>query len=193
MKTTRTYLNGKAVFIVSLLVIGVTLLLVCLTGIRYHRDLFQNLYLSLSIIAMALFLFMTCGLYVGLGLKDNFPKLKNFKKGMFISNDPDPVFDIKSVDTGDGIAGIIVSIFVWIAVTILMFILFIVLEAVLWISIFVILAMLYWMFFRAMKTVFSKSDQTKGNIKKSVVYAFTHTAFYVGWIFAVGYLIQLYN
>ncbi|WP_289045269.1 hypothetical protein [uncultured Olleya sp.] len=70
MKAKQTYLKGKSVFIVSLIVITITALTVYLTGINYNRSVTLNLYLSLSIIGTVLILFMTYGLYTGIKLKD---------------------------------------------------------------------------------------------------------------------------
>ncbi len=86
MKAKQTYLKGKSVFKVSLLVIGITILTVFLTGENYNRTLDSNLYLSLFIIGSALFLFMTYGPFKGLGLTDDFPKFKEFNTGNIISN-----------------------------------------------------------------------------------------------------------
>ncbi|WP_298350838.1 hypothetical protein [uncultured Dokdonia sp.] len=193
MKVKRPYLKGKSVFIVSLLVIGITILTVYLTGVNYHRSLTYNLYLSLGIIAAALFLFMTYGLYTGIGLIDNFPKFRSFKKfknGNFIPhNDLGPTMELPSV--GDGIGGLILSILLWIAMSILFVILLVVFEVVFWFSLFIILAMLYWIFFRALKFVFNKSKETKGNMGISAIYSLTYTLLYVGWIFGIVYLTEI--
>tara|TARA_Y100000589_G_C27107509_1_gene610767 strand:- start:57 stop:635 length:579 start_codon:yes stop_codon:yes gene_type:complete len=190
LKTKQPYLKGKSVFIVSLLVIGITILTVYLTGINYNRSLTSNLYLSLGIIATALFLFMTYGLYAGIGLIDNFPKFRNFQTGDLTSG-ASPHIDMPSIDVGDGIGGLILSIVLWIAMSILFVILLIVLEAVFWFSLFIILAMLYWVFFRALKFVFNKSKDTKGDIGISAVYSLTYTLLYVGWIFGIVYLTEI--
>jgi hypothetical protein len=84
LKAKLTYLKGKSVFKVSLLVIGNKILTVYLTGENYNRTLDSNLYLSLFIIGSALFLFMTYGLFKGLGLTDDFPKFKEFNTGNII-------------------------------------------------------------------------------------------------------------
>ena len=190
MKTKQPYLKGKSVFIVSLLVIGITILTVYLTGINYNRSLTSNLYLSLGIIATALFLFMTYGLYTGIGLIDNFPKFRNFQTGD-LTGSASPTIDMPSIDVGDGIGGLILSIVLWIAMSILFVVLLIVLEAVFWFSLFIILAMLYWIFFRALKFVFNKSKNTKGDIGISAVYSLTYTLLYVGWIFGIVYLTEI--
>lgn len=190
MKTKQPYLKGKSVFIVSLFVIGITILTVYLTGVNYNRSLTSNLYLSLGIIATALFLFMTYGLYTGIGLIDNFPKFRNFQTGDLTSGVSLDI-DIPSIDVVDGIGGLILSVALWIVMSILFVVLLIVLEAVFWFSLFIIFAMLYWIFFRALKFVFNKSKDTKGDIGISVVYSLTYTLLYIGWIFGIVYLTEI--
>ncbi len=166
------------------------MLTVYLTGINYSRSLTSNFYISLSIIATALFLFMVYGLYKGIGLIDNFSKFRNFKTGDIISQSG-TIPDLPTIDVGDGIDGIVVSVILWIGMTILFAILLIFLEAVFWISIFILLAMMYWVFFRALKFVFTKSSDTKGDIGISTVYSLAYTALYTGWIFVIVYITQL--
>lgn len=190
MKAKQTYLKGKSVFVVSLLVIGITILTVYLTGENYNRTVTSNLYLSLSIIGTVLFLFMTYGLYKGIGLTDNFPKFRQFKTGDLFAH-PSTTPDLPSIDVGDGIGGIIMSILLWIGMTILLFVLLILLEAFFWISIFIILAMLYWVFFRALKFVFAKSTETKGDLGNSAIYSLAYTVMYLGWIFGIVYLTEI--
>ncbi|MGB3607529.1 hypothetical protein [Psychroserpens sp.] len=192
MKSKKTYLKGKSVFIVSLLVIGITILTVYLTGENYDRNAIMNSYLSLSIIGTTLFLFITYGLYYGIGLKDNFPKFREFKTGDFIAQSGTTP-NLPSIEVGDGIGGFIMSILLWIGMTILIFVLLILLEAFFWVSIFIILAMLYWMFFRALKLVFSKSKDTKGNIRMSICYALMYSILYLGWMFAIVYLTEIFR
>ncbi|SED22660.1 hypothetical protein SAMN04489761_4691 [Tenacibaculum sp. MAR_2009_124] len=190
MKIKQNYLKGKSVFIVSLLVIGVTILTIYLTGINYNRSLTSNLYLSLGIIAISLFLFMTYGLYKGIGLIDNSPKFRWFKQGDLIGN-VSPALDAPSIDIGDGIGGLIASIFLWIGMTIFIIVSLVILEAIFWFSFFIMLTMLYWIFFRALKFVFNKSKNTKGNLGVSVAYSLTYTLLYVSWIFGIVYLTDI--
>ncbi|MCQ0113046.1 hypothetical protein [Zhouia amylolytica] len=190
MESKLTYLKGKSVFTVSLLVIGITILTVYLSGIHYNRSLTSNLYLSLGIIASALFIFMTYGLYSGIGLIDNFPKFRNFKRGeIFMQSGAFP--DLPNTNVGDGIGGLILSIFLWIVMTIIFIVLLIILEAVFWFSLFILLAMLYWVFFRALKLVFKRSKDTKGSVGISIVYSISYTALYKGWIFGIVYLSEI--
>ncbi|MFD0863420.1 hypothetical protein ACFQ1M_14490 [Sungkyunkwania multivorans] len=192
MKDSQTYLKGKSIFTVSLLVIGITILTVYLTGENYNRTVTSNLYLSLSIIGMALFLFMTYGLYRGVGLTDDFPTFKKFQTSDILAQSTD-IPNIPNVEVGDGIGGFIMSVLLWIAMTVLIFVLLIVLETVFWLSIFVILTMLYWVFFRALKLVFATSYKTKGDIGISAIYSFAYTALYLGWIFGIVYLNEIWG
>lgn len=188
----KNYLKAKTVFIVSVMVIIATFLTVWLTGIDYNRAITSNLYLSLSIIGILLFLFMTYGLYKGVGLKDDFPKYRTYKKGEFLSHNTPGTFETPDTDVGDGLAGIILSILLWILMTVAIVLLFIVLEALFWFSLFIIVTMLYWIFFRALKLVFSKSDKTVGDIFSSMSYSLTYTVLYLGWIFGIVFLIELF-
>ncbi len=194
MKAQKTYLKGKSVFVVSILVIGITFLTVYLSGINYSRSVASNLYWSLSIIGIALFLFMTYGLYKGVGIVDNFPKFRSYKSGDFLPAGGDiPDWDMPDVDVGDGIGGLIMSILLWIGMTILFFIVLFLLEAVFWLSIFIIMGMLYWIFFRALRVVFSKSKETQGDIVVSAGYSLMYTTLYLGWIFGIVYLTEVFR
>lgn len=188
----KNYLKGKTVFIVSLVVIGATFLTVWLTGINYNREITSNLYLSLSIIGFILFVFMAYGLYHGIGLEDNFPKYKNYKKGEFLNYSAPGSFGNSDADVGEGIAGILISIVLWVIMTVAIILSIILLEAIFWFSLFIIVMMLYWVFFRALKLVFNKSHKTVGGLLLSISYSLTYTALYLGWIFAIVYLTEIF-
>ena len=189
MQAKETYLKGKSVFKISLIVIGITILTVYLSGINYNRTITSNLYLSLGIIGFCLFTFMTYGLYKGIGLIDDFPKYKDFKSGDIFSSSGE-LPDMAIVDSGEGIGGILLSILLWIAMAIFFIIVLVMVEAIFWFSLFVILTMLYWVFFRALRLVFSKSDETRGNIGLSALYALGYTILFTGWIFGITYLVE---
>ncbi len=133
---------------------------------------------------------MSYGLYKGIGITDNFPKFKEFKTGEIIANSGVSP-DLPSIEVGDGIGGLIMSILLWIGMTIIIFVLLVLLEAFFWVSIFIILAMLYWVFFRALKFVFSKSKDSKGDIGISAIYSLSYTVLYLGWIFGIIYLTEI--
>jgi hypothetical protein len=191
LKPTKTYLSGKSVFTVSLFVIVVIVLTVYFTGTDYNRSITANTYLSLGIIGSSLFFFMTYGLYTGVGLRDDFPEFKNFEPRDLGGHGPD--INIPSIEVGDGIEGLILSVLLWIAMTILALVLLFLFEAVLWFSVFILLAVLYWLFFRALKFVFSKSKDTKGDLGISAVYALGYTMLYIGWIFGIVYFYEFFS
>ena len=189
MKAKTTYLKGKSIFIVSIIVIAITVLTVYITGINYNRSITSNFYLSLSIIGAALFLFITYGLYKGIGLIDNFPAFKDFKLENKLGSYFSPT-DFPDIGIAEGILGILVSIVLWIVMSIVFALLLIFLEAFFWFSIFILLGMLYWVFFRALKLVFTKVKQTKDNLMLSIKYALSYTTLYLGWLFAIVYITE---
>ena len=190
MKAKQTYLKGKSIFVVSLTVVGITVLTVFLTSSHYHRTISSNLFLSLSVIATALFLFITYGLYKGIGLIDDFPRVEKFEsRTVFSHSEQGP--KLPSIEVGEGISGLLLSILLWIVMSVVFAVLLIALEFVLWLSLFLIIAMLYWVFFRALKFVFRKSKDTKDNLGISAVYGLTYTALYTGWIFGIIYVAEL--
>ncbi|WP_029036699.1 hypothetical protein [Salinimicrobium xinjiangense] len=187
----KLFFKGKTLFIISLLVIGVTFLTVWLTGINYNREVTSNLYLSLSIIGFILFAFMAYGLFKGVGLEDDFPKYQSYKTGDILNYSAPGTFSTPDTDVGEGIAGILMSIVLWIVMTVAIILAIVLLEAIFWFSLFIIIMMLYWIFFRALKLVFNKSDKTVGDIFSSIAYSLSYTVLYLGWIFAIVYLTQI--
>lgn len=187
----KNYYKGKTVFTVSLIVISVTFLTVWLTGINYNREITSNLYISLSIIGLILFAFMAYGLYKGVGLEDDFPKYQAYKTGDILNYSAPGTFSAPDTDVGEGLAGILMSILLWIVMTIAIVLAIVLLEAIFWFSLFIIIMMLYWIFFRALKLVFNKSEKTVGDIFSSLSYSLSYTILYLGWIFAIVYLTQI--
>ena len=192
MKASRKpYLKGKTIFIISLIVIAVTAVTVWLTGINYNRALTSNFYISLSIIGTLLFAFMTYGLYKGLGLQDDFPNYRNYTKGSLFNYQAPGGFDSSETDVGDGLSGLILSILLWIVMSILILVAMLLLEAIFWFSLFIIIMMLYWVFFRALRQVFKHANMTSGNFTKAVAYSLSYTFLYLGWIFGIVFLTEI--
>ncbi len=189
------YINGKSFFIVSLIVIGVTVLVVYLTGIKSDRALYSNWYISLGIIAFALFSFMNYILYKGLDVKDNFKQLESSNiLGEFAPEIESPeISGVPDIDGGDGLGGIIVSIFLWLFISVVAVYLLVFFGTLLWFLIMIIIGILYWLFFRALKLVAVKSILTKGNMNLSLIYSSGYTLLFVGWIFGLVYLSQSLN
>lgn len=189
MKENRLILKGKTVFIIALVAIGLTVLTVYITGINYNRSLTTNLYISLGLISISLFLFLTYALYKGTKLINNYPKFENYEPGTIMHNATLPEFG--GIDAGDGIGGLIMSILLWIAITIAIIVLLFLFEAFFWISLFIIFASLYWVFARALRVVFYKARRTNGDLPASVVNALTYTVLYTAWLFGIAVIIDL--
>lgn len=189
MKSRQTYLKAKSVFIVSLLVIGITILIVYLTGLNYERTIESNSYYSLTIIGVALIFFMTYGLYNGVDLLNNYPVFRGYRRGALMDF-ASPFPETPNIDMSDGIGGLIASVLIWIGMSILFIVLLLLIEAIFWFSIFVLIAMLYWVFFRALKLVFSESTRTKGNFLLSMLYSIGYSVLYLSWIFAIVYVAE---
>lgn len=132
---------------------------------------FIKMEIALGIIAAILFLFLTAGLYLGIRLR---------KESIDV---PAPEFSPELMPDGfsalsslDDIAGIFGTIIFWIAITIIIGFMF---PAILS-GFFIILATLFWVFFRAMRQVFIKSRVCKGNLIESTKYGAQYTFLYTG-------------
>lgn len=193
MKTAQTRLiTTKSIFSISLLVISITVISIWLLGLGQHRTLFENSLLSLSILSVFFFLFITVGLYKGYKLKDNLGNLTDkvqFNKVPNMPGSADSAIDITSgvADLGadEGIAGIIISIVLWIIFSIAIIFILWLFGAIFWFIIITFIAMLYWIFFRALRLVFKKSHECKGDLPKSVAWGLGYSLLYITWIYAI--------
>lgn len=188
MEKNRLILKGKTVFVLALIAIGLTALTVYLTGINYNRSVTANLYISLGFISTSLFLFLCYSLYRGTRLINNYPKFQNYEPGTIFHDATIPEFGI---EVGDGIVGLVLSILLWLAMTIAIIVLLFLFEALFWLSLFVIFASLYWVFVRALRVVFYKARRTKGDLPASVMNALKYTVLYTAWLFGIAVIIDL--
>jgi len=184
-KPRLNYINTKGIFYITLLVIFLTILSVWQFGLGKEKTLIENSILSTTILSIAFFLFLTIGLYKGIKLKDNLGKMTDHL-GPNKEDIPD-VFDAapELPDIGDGLEGILVSILLWILITIIIGVLLWLFGGVLWTMITIFLAMLYWVFFRALRLVFKKSPVCKGNLMKSMLFGLGYTVLYNFWIYII--------
>ena len=193
----RTLVNTKSIFIISLLVITITILSVWFYGIGKHRTVIENSFISTSILSIAFFLFISISLFKGTKLKDNLGKItdKINSKKLESLKDITPT-DFSGLELGldvaEGIGGIILSIILWIIVTIILSYLFFALGTIIWFSILLFLGMLYWIFFRALRLIFKKSPECSGNFERSIFYGITYTILYNFWIYGLILLTKIY-
>jgi hypothetical protein len=185
IKPTTKYLTTKTVFSVTLIVVTLTILGIWLFGLGQHRSLYDNSLLSTTVLSVGFFLFLTVGLYKGVKLKDNVGKLTDQLKPSKAADFIDVQSGGDFVDAGDGIEGVIMSIFLWIVVTLLIGLFLWLFGAMLWTGIVVFVAMLYWVYFRAVRLVFKNSNKSKGNLVTSIVYGLFYTLLYNCWIYGI--------
>jgi hypothetical protein len=184
---TRTILKTKNIFIISIIVIISTVLCIWIYGLGEHQTVIENSFISTSILSITFFLFIAIGLYKGVKLKDNLGKITDqfdLKKiehlKEFSSSE-----GIDSPDIGEGIIGIILSVIFWIIATVVFGYLFFIFGAIIWITILTFMAMLYWVFFRALRLIFKKGNKCKGYLQKSIFYGICYTILYNFWIYGI--------
>lgn len=182
----KKLVTSKTVFAVTIVVAVLTILSIWLFGLGQHRTIFENSILSTTILSVAFFLFLTIGLYKGIKLKDDIGKLTdmiNIDKISDLSGGLELPSDIP--DVGEGITGVILGILAWILFSILLLIFIWFLGAVIWTMILVFAAMLYWIFFRALRLVFKNSNKCKGDLTTSIAYGLGYTTLYNFWIYGI--------
>lgn len=191
----KSFLETKYVFFSTLVIITVLLLSVWLSGKADHRSLFQNSILSTSVLAGAFFLFISIGLYSGLKLKDNVGNILN-KERIQRYVDKTPKFDGFEFDPpaiGDGIGGVILSVLLWIVISILLIFLSYFFGLFFWSAVLLLGAILYWIFFRALRLVFKNSGKCKGDLLKSFGFGFFYSFLYISWMYGINFLIKYLN
>ncbi|KFC20683.1 hypothetical protein [Chryseobacterium sp. FH1] len=188
----KIFLETKFTFYSSIVIILLVILCVWISGYRSHHSLFQNSILSTSILAVAFFIFVSISLYEGIALRDNLGKIftkENFTKNIKSTSDYAPDVDVPDVD-GDGLVGIILSIFAWLAFTLLILLSLYVVGVFFWSVFLLLIAILYWIYFRALRLIFKNSKKCKGNFLKSFGLGFFYSALYVSWIYALIFLLK---
>ncbi len=199
MKTRpKTYrlIESKAVFKISLLVAALTIIGVYFWGLGQHHTFFENSIISTTILSLVFFLFITVGLYRGVKLKDNLGQITNEKIGISATLDSAPNLEHSDgfdIDVGEGIGGIIIGIILWILWAILMALLLWIFSNVILIVMVTFAAMLYWIFFRALRLVFKNSNKSKGDIMNSIRYGLTYTFLYNFWIYGIFMLTEYFK
>jgi hypothetical protein len=189
---------AKWIFIGALLIMTGTILTVYLTGFNSSRSLVENAAISLSILSTICFGFLTASLYYGIKLKDDVGDLT--RKVKWLSNSAtEVVADVPDVagksggkgsilpdlDIGDGADEIAAAVFAWIAVTITFIAFLFLFETVIWAFVLLIAAMLYWVFFRAVRLVLKNSPKCRGNFSKAALYGLGYTLLYSSWMYAI--------
>lgn len=193
LKLTSNYkiLNSNNIFIITLIVITLTIITVWLFGVGDHRSILENSLFSTTILSIAFFLFISIGLYKGVKIKDNLGQITDRFDPAKIDFIKDAVAD-RSIedapDIGEGIFGIIISLILWFIMAFVISYLCWAFGAIVWFSILTFIAMLYWIFFRALRLVFKKSGKCRGNYLNSILYGISFTILYNFWIYVIIFM-----
>jgi hypothetical protein len=190
MEKPKTYrlIGTKDIFTISLIVIALTILGVYFWGLGRHNTFFENSIISTTILSIAFFSFITIGLYNGIKLKDDLGQIVDKFKPVDTTELSANLTSSEPVDVGEGIVGIILSILLWILMAILFSIALWIFSNVLVIIILTFIAMLYWIFFRALRLVFKNSNKSKGDLIESIKWGLTYTILYNFWIYGIFFL-----
>jgi hypothetical protein len=188
------FITTKSAFTITLIVIALTIIIVWLQGLHLERSILRNSFLSTAILSSFLFLFMSIGLYRGYKLKDNLGKITDtFKPDSYFSDNSWVPESSIGLDIGDGIEGAILSIVIWILATLVIGVLLVVFGNFIWFSVLLLLAILYWIFFRGLRLVFKKSALCQGDFLLSIKYAFVYTCFSTLWLVVVLFVVEHQN
>lgn len=192
----KIFLETKFTFYASLVIILLVALSVWISGRNSHHTLFQNSIVSITILAISFFLFVSISLYNGVKLRDNLGSIFSKEKFKEISKSTSDIAptNLDVPDAGsDGIGGIIFGIIAWIFFTIALLIMLYIIGVFFWSVLFLFLAMLYWIYFRALRLIFKNSGKSKGDLLKSFGLGFIYSVLYVSWIYGIIYLIKYIN
>lgn len=191
----KYFLETKLLTYSTIGIVILVILSVWLSGAGSHRSLFQNSILSTSILAISFFLFVSLGLYYGLKLKDNIGNILTKERIKKLSDKTPEIssFDFDGPAVGDGIGGLILSILLWILFSIVLIFLLYFLGVFFWAVILLFTAMLYWIFFRALRLVFKNSRHCKGQLLRSLTFGFLYSFLYVSWIYGIIFLVNYSN
>ncbi|WP_210465914.1 hypothetical protein [Rufibacter roseolus] len=221
---TRPLLQSGTVLVLTVWVLGLTILGVYTFGLGRHHTFFQNSLWSTTLLSIGFFAFVTTGLYRGVKLRNTMGSLADklpfrAKKGKdqgnssFIegtdiftsfpssggSNASSSIpsdassscggFELGDLGEAEGCGAILLGILAWsVAGLVLAFVLWFFGEVLL-VAVGMFMAMLYWIFYRALRLVFRHSPQTRGHFFKSVRYGLVYTFLYNSWIYGIFLLL----
>lgn len=160
---------------------------IVLWGLEHQKNIYEISIISLTILSLALFLFLVISLYKGSKINDTDNKLE-------IVGTPD-IPDINTLGHnidfgGEGIAGLLMSILLWIVVSLLFMILLWIFTTIIWAGAILCIGMVYWVFFQAVNIVLKHSSTCKNNIVHSIKYAGLYTILYTFWIYALVFIVH---
>ena len=203
MTSTRTILRPRrlprypiwrvrSIVLAAVLAVGIISALVFLLG---HRSAIVEAEITLGIVAAALMLFLTVGLYRGVRVQREtmefyWPDQRSILDGLDGSSLPE-LPDL-GIDADDGCLGVIIGILGAVGLGILLLILTWLLINLIWAVWLVLMIALFWVFNRALRIVFARARTCRGNLPNSLRYAALYTLLYTSWLFgllwAIGWM-----
>lgn len=184
----KVFLTTKPLFTITLIIITLTVTGIWLFGLGQHRTIYKNSLLSTTILSIAFFIFLTIGLYKGVKLKDTLGKIID-KPKLPKRTETGSGVDFSIIDGaelwGEGLGETIIAFIAWVVIAILVVIFIYFFSAYMYMLILAFIAMLYWIFFRALRLVFKNSSRCRQNILRSVAVAFIYTVLYNCWIYGI--------
>ncbi len=206
--------SARTILYISIPVVATTIVLVFWIS---HSSPFVEFQITLLVIAIVLFAFLTLGLYRGARLERPHRESPTYTplgrtgqpseakakpssgSGWSFVGDLLRGVDLPHIDLhlsngsagGDDLVGCLMSIVAWIVIAIVAVVLLWVLAQVLWATLFVAIAVLYWVFYRALRVVFAWSRLCQGKLLRSMGYSLLYTVLYTGWIFGVIWISRL--
>lgn len=156
---------------------SLTILFVWLFSLGKHKTLFENTITSSWILTTVLFQFLFIALFKGFKLKEDVGVI--WKKIPFEKDNTG--FSFTGISADSELEAIFYLIFA------IPFIIVLILNATIfvWSSILIFIAILYWVFYRAIKFALRKSLICKDNIFKSVLYSSLFTFIYSAWFYLI--------
>jgi hypothetical protein len=183
--TKRILVTSKSILLLAIPVSLLTIFSIWFWGLGEHRTLFENSILSTSILSIAFFLFLTIGLYNGIKLKDDLGKITDRINIENTSHLPNVDGSPDDLDVSGGILEMITGFIAWLLFSIFLLIFIWLLNAIVWTMVLAFAAMLYWIFFRALRLVFKNSNKCKGKVMSSMLYGLGYTILYNFWIYGI--------
>lgn len=182
---------SQPVFIVSMFVLVTTLLAVWLLNPGRHRTLCVNSLLSVSLLSFIVLCFIVKGFYNGVRLKDTIGRFRISRSlfAGFLKKVIRPAGKRKRrrsgasgwgtfPDVSAGCFSLFDDALVWLVAAVAALSLLWLLGNLLWACVLVFIAMLYGVFFRALRLVFRKSALCRGHFGRNLWYGIYYTFLY---------------
>lgn len=181
----KSFLTTKLVVSMTLIVVAMIVILDYFIVLKSHKSLYENLLFILLLLSITFFVFITFGLYKGFKLKENIGKLTDHIDAKKLPDFSGGFPDISAVSEGlggiaEGLGGLFIAVVCALALVLIGW--FFVLSA--WFILIFLAAVLYWVYFRALRLVFKRSGVCQGNMMISLKYAGLYSLLYTSWIFA---------